>query len=51
MKILKRQELQQIAYNHSFDINFKDFLSLYKKITAEPYSLLRIDTTLESDKF
>ena len=32
MKIQKRRELQQIALNHSSDINFKDFIKIYKKM-------------------
>ena len=31
MKILNKQGLQQIAFNHSSDIDFKDFMNLYKK--------------------
>ena len=38
MKIPNKQELQQIAFNHSLDIDFKDFMNLYKKCTAKPYS-------------
>ena len=49
MKISKKQELQQIAFNHSSDIDFKDFMSLYKNCTAKPYSFLAIDDTLPSD--
>ena len=30
MKILNKRELQQIALNHSSDINFKDFMKIYK---------------------
>ena len=30
MKIPNKQELQQIAFNHSSDINFQDFMNLYK---------------------
>ena len=40
MKIPNKQELQQIAFNHSSDIDFKDFMNLYKKCTIKPYSLL-----------
>ena len=36
MKILNKKELQQIALNHSSDIDFKDFMKIYKKCTAEP---------------
>ena len=47
-KIAKR-ELQQIAINHSSDINTKDFANIYKKCTAEPYSFLVNNTTLSSN--
>ena len=36
--------------NHSSDIDFKDFMKLYKRYTKEPYLLLLKDTTLPSDK-
>ena len=49
MKILKKQELQQISFNHSSDIDFKDFMNLYQICTAKPYSFLVIDATLASD--
>ena len=49
MKIPNKRELQQIALNHSSDIDFKDFIKIYKRYTAEPYSLLVNDTTLPSD--
>ena len=31
MKISNKGELQQIAFSHSSDIDFKDFMNLYKK--------------------
>ena len=49
MKIPNKRELQQIALNHSPDIDFKDFMQIYKKCTTEPYSFLVNDTTLPSD--
>ena len=49
IKISNKWELQQIAFNHSSDIDFKDFMNLYKKCTAKPYSFLVIDATLASD--
>ena len=49
MKIPNKRELQQIATNHSSDINTKDFIKVYKKCTDKPYSFLVIDTTLPSD--
>ena len=45
MKILNKGELQQIALNHSSDIDFKDFMKIYKECTKEPYSFLVNDTT------
>ena len=35
MKIPNKRELQQIALNHSSDINSKDFIKIYKKYAAE----------------
>ena len=49
MKIPNKRELQQTALNNSSDIDFKDFMNIYKKCTAEPYSFLVNDTTLPSD--
>ena len=46
MKIPNKRELQQISLNHSSDIDFKDFIKIYKKYTAEPYSCLVNDATL-----
>ena len=48
-KIPNKRELQQIALNHSSDIDFKDFIKIYKKCTAKLYSFLVNDTTLPSD--
>ena len=49
MKILNKRELQQIALNHPSDIDFKDFMNIYKKCTKEPYFFLVNDTTLPAD--
>ena len=49
MKIHNKRELQQIAINHSADINFKDFMKIYRNCTKEPYSFLTNDTTLPVD--
>ena len=49
IKIPKKWELQQTAFNHSSDIDFNDFIDLYKKCTAKPYSILFIDATFASD--
>ena len=48
-KILNKREVQQIALNHSSDINFKNFITIYKKYTAKPYSFLINDAMLASD--
>ena len=49
MKIPNRRELQQLASSHSSDIDFKDFMKLYKEFTKELYSFLVNHTTLPSD--
>ena len=45
MNIPNKQELQKIAFNHSSDIDFQDFVNLHTKCTAKPYSFLVIDAT------
>ena len=49
MKIANKRELQQIALNHSSDIDVKDFMNIYRKCTTEPYSFLVNDTRLQTD--
>ena len=49
MRIPNNGELQQIPFNHSSDIDFEEFVNLYKKYTAKLYSFLLIETTLASD--
>ena len=49
MKSPNKRELQLIALKYSSDIDFKDFMKIFKKYTAEPYSFLVNDTTLPSD--
>ena len=46
MKINGKIELQNIARNHSADIDYEDFVKIYRKCTKEPYNLLTIDITL-----
>ena len=46
MKINNRKELQNIAINHAADIDYKDFVRIYREYTRKPYSFLTIDTTL-----
>ena len=49
MKISNKRELQQIASNHSSDIDFKNFMKLYKDYNKRPYSFLVNDTSLSLD--
>ena len=49
MKIPNKRELEQIVYNHSSDIDSKDFMNLYKNYVAKPCSFSVIDATLASD--
>ena len=46
MKINNRRELQNIAINHSADIDYGDFMKIYRECTKEPFTFLAIDTTL-----
>ena len=46
MKINNNRELENIAFNHSADIDYNDFVKMYREYTKEPYSFLTIDTTL-----
>ena len=46
MKINNRKELQNIAINHSADIDYNNFVRIYRECTRKPYSFLTIDTTL-----
>ena len=38
MKINKNRELQNIAINHSADIDYKDFVKIYRECTKKPSS-------------
>ena len=49
MKIHNKRELQNVAINHSADIDYKDFMNIFRKCTSKPYSFLTIDTTLPAD--
>ena len=48
MKINNKIELQNIAINHSADIDYKDFMKIYRECTKDPYNSLTIDTALTS---
>ena len=49
MKIPSKRELQHISLNNLSDINSEDFIKIYKKYTAEPYSFLVCDAMLALD--
>ena len=49
IKILNKGELPQLHLIIWSDMDFQDFINLYKKCTSKPYSFLVIDTTLASD--
>ena len=46
MKINNKRELQNIAINHSADIDYNDFIKIYRECTNESFNFLTIDTTL-----
>ena len=46
MKINPRKELQNIAIHHSEDIDYKNFMKIYRECSRELYSFLTINTTL-----
>ena len=48
MKINNKTELQNIAINHSADIDYKDFIKICRECSKEPCIFLTIDTTLLS---
>ena len=46
MKINNKRELPITAISHSPDINYKNFMKIYRACTKEPYSFLTIGTML-----
>ena len=46
MKINNRKELQNITINHFADIDYKDFMKIYRECTKEHLNVLTRDTTL-----
>ena len=45
-KINNKREQQNIAISHSADIDYKDFMKIYRTYKKEPFSFLTYDTTL-----
>ena len=48
-RINNRKKLQNIVINHSVDIDYNDFMRIYRECTRETYSFLTMDTTLSAD--
>ena len=46
MKINNKIELQNNACDRSADIDYQDFVEIYRECTKEPFNFLTIDTTL-----
>ena len=44
-KLSNKRELQNIAIDHSCDVDYKDFVKIYRNCTKEPFHFLTIDTT------
>ena len=38
MKINNQRELQNIAINHSADIEYQDFIKIYRECTKDPFN-------------
>ena len=49
MKIHNKRELQNIAIDHPVDIDYKDFLKIYRIVQMSPIPFLTIDTTLHAN--
>ena len=45
-KLNNKRELQNTGINHSPNIDYKDFIKIYRKCTESPYNFLTIDTTV-----
>ena len=45
-KLNNKRELQNIAINHSSDIDYKDFINIYRNCSKEPFNFLTIDTVV-----
>ena len=46
MKINNGKEWQNIAINHSADIDYQDYMKIYRECIKEPYNFLTIDNML-----
>ena len=48
LKINNSKNLQNIGIDHSADIDYKDFMEIYRECTKEPFNFSTTDTTLAS---
>ena len=48
-KIDNKKELRNVADDNSADLEYKDFLKLYRHFASKPYSFMIIDETLPSN--
>ena len=46
MKIINKRVLQDITINHSADVDYLDFIKIYRECTKQSYNILTIDTKL-----
>ena len=46
LKISNSKNLQNIGIDHSADIDYKDFMEIYRECTKEPFNFSTTDTTL-----
>ena len=46
MKRNSKIELENTATDHSADIDYQDFMKIYRECTKEPFNVLTINTTL-----
>ena len=49
IKINNKRDVQNITINHSADIDYEDFIKIYRECIKESFNFLTIDTTLTSN--
>ena len=50
MKINNIRELQNLGINYSVDIDYEEFMKIYREYAKELYYFLTIDTTVPASK-
>ena len=46
IKSINKRELENIGFNQPADIDYQDFMKIYRECIKEPFNFLTIDTTL-----